>query len=351
MIYEINIKADRQVAGKFAKWLPEHVKKVLACPGFITAHWFKTDEPEATRVPWTVQYEVESETALENYLKEASTQSSPRIFEEAKKEFGDQIAISSRALKKISEFSSVFSDESRQLSDYPKLHCPFIRQNFKVKYEDWKKMGSKFELKTPEAYLVINQVNPGYEWVFEDSDTFACEKLDGTNVKILTKSGRLIVIQNRLNIIDPLQVMKGNTYITEAIFQSIGKDYVKETGEQAGEVIGPKLQGNPYKLDVHLWYPFEKAITDLRYRSFDEHDRNFDNWSSWFKDHLFSRFFSKRAARLGTDEKVFAEGVVFYNLKRKSESKTWMAKLRRDMFLWFYDGIEIIGYDKAGVIK
>jgi hypothetical protein len=46
---------------------------------------------------------------------------------------------------------------------------------------------------------------------------------------------------------------------------------------------------------------------------------------------------------------VFAEGVVFYNLKRKTASQSWMAKLRRDMFDWFYsDKIAIVDYDKAG---
>ena len=47
--------------------------------------------------------------------------------------------------------------------------------------------------------------------------------------------------------------------------------------------------------------------------------------------------------------KVFAEGVVFYNLKRKAASQSWMAKLRRDMFDWLYsDKIAIVDYDKAG---
>lgn len=235
------------------------------------------------------------------------------------------------------------------LSDFPKLHCPFIRQTFKVNKDDWKQRGRQFQLREPEAYLVVNRVNPGYEWVFEDSETIAVEKLDGTNVKILTENGRLAVVQNRLNIIDPLQVIKGKTFIVEGIFQAIGKDYVKTDGEQVGEVIGPKLQGNPYKLDVHIWYPFEKSISDLRYKSFHEHDRTFDNWSSWFKTGLVSRFFTKRASKFGLSEVVMAEGVIFYNLKRRAEGKIWMAKLRRNMFDWYYtDGVRIEEYLPEG---
>jgi hypothetical protein len=235
------------------------------------------------------------------------------------------------------------------LSDFPKLYCPYIRQTFKVNPEQWKKHGRKMGLRSPEVYLAVDQVNPGYEWVFEDEETFATEKLDGSNVKIKTEKGRLIAVQNRMNVIDPLQIFKGKTFIIEGIFMSIGKGYVDENGEQAGELIGPKVQGNPYKLDLHEWYPFEKAISALRYKSFHDYERNFDNWSSWFKDWLHSRYYVKRASKMGWDDKVFAEGVVFYNLKRKAEGKTWMAKLRRDMFDWYYsEKIEIYDYDKAG---
>jgi len=68
----------------------------------------------------------------------------------------------------------------------------------------------------------------------------------------------------------------------------------------------------------------------LRYKSFHEHARTFENWNSWFETGLVSRFYTKRASKLGIDEVEMAEGITFYNSKRKSEGKTWMAKLRRD---------------------
>lgn len=241
------------------------------------------------------------------------------------------------------------NDSAMVMTDFPKLHCPYIRQTFKASKKDWKEHGSSLKMRQAEVYLVVDRVNPGYEWVFDDPDTFAVEKLDGTNVKIRTEAGRLVAVQNRKNIIDPLQIIKGKTFIIEGVFMSIGKGLVKQEGEQAGEVIGPKLQGNPYRLDLHEWYPFETTVERLRYRSFDEHDRTFDNWSSWFCSWLFSRYFTKRAAKLGIEDKVMAEGVVFYNLRRKAEGKAYMAKLRRDMFEWFYsDRVEIFDYDRAG---
>jgi len=236
---------------------------------------------------------------------------------------------------------NIQEDKVEKLSNYPKIYCPFIRKDFDVNEDQWEKFGLKFQLRTSKAYLVVDEVNPGYEWVFEDKDTFAVEKLDGTNIKLRTERGRLTNLQNRLNIIDPLQIVKGKSFILEGVFQSIGKGYVNQDGIQAGELIGTKVQGNPYKLvNTHLWYPFEKAIKHLRYRSFHEHDRTFDNWSLWFKDWLPSRFATKRG-----EKDVMAEGVVFYNLKRKAEKKTYQAKLRRDMFVWYYsDKIDVYNY-------
>jgi hypothetical protein len=238
--------------------------------------------------------------------------------------------------------------EMETLSDFPKLFCPFIRQTFKVNKDHFREFGRGCQLRTPEVYLAIDRVNPGYEWVFEDPETIAVEKLNGTNIKLKTENGRLIALQNRKNIIDPLQIIKGKTFIVEGIFRSVAKGYVKAEGEQAGELIGPSVNGNPYKMDFHEWYPFEKAIADLNYKSFSGHERTFANWSGWFKDWLFSRLYTKLASKKGIDDKVFAEGVVFYNFRRQAEGKVYRAKLRRDMFDWFYDKIEIFNYDAKG---
>jgi len=227
------------------------------------------------------------------------------------------------------------------LSDYPKLHCPFVRRNFEVDKDDWKKYGRSLQLRSPEAYLAINKVNPGYEWVFEDKDTIAVEKLDGSNVKLKTEKGRLVALQNRKNIVDPLQIIKGKTFLIEGVFQAIGKGYIDENGEQDGELLGPKVQGNPYQLLTHLWYPFSKTIKHLSYRSFHEHSRTFDNWNIWFKDWLISRFATKRG-----NKNIMAEGVVFYNLRRKAENKVYRAKLRRDMFAFYYTNkVKIYNYN------
>lgn len=254
-------------------------------------------------------------------------------------------------LERYLGWKTVIGGFMETLTNFPKIECPFIRHTYSVNKEQWQKIGHKLQLKAPEVYLVVDRINPGYEWVFEDEETFAVEKLNGSNIKLKTQGGELVALYNRKNPINPLQIIKGKTFLLEGVILSAAKGLVQLDGEQAGELIGPKLQGNPYKLAHHMWYPFDGAIKNLRYRSFHEHERTFDNWSLWFKDWLHSRFYTKQTAKGEEKDIVFAEGVVFYNLKRKAENKSWMAKLRRDMFDWFYGGIDIYDYDKSGANK
>ena len=57
------------------------------------------------------------------------------------------------------------------LSDFSKLQCPFIRQTFQVDQDDFHRHGRKLHLRKPEVYLVVERINSGYEWVFDDADT------------------------------------------------------------------------------------------------------------------------------------------------------------------------------------
>jgi len=59
-------------------------------------------------------------------------------------------------------------EQSPALTDFPKLYCPFLRQTFEVNVAQWKTLGAKIGLREPRAYLVVDRIAPGYEWVFED---------------------------------------------------------------------------------------------------------------------------------------------------------------------------------------
>ena len=223
-----------------------------------------------------------------------------------------------------------------KLSDYPKLHCPFIRKRYPISKEHWKKYGKKLGLRKPDVYLAINEIDPHYSWVFEDPKTYAVEKVNGSNCKVHLTDGKIDIFQNRTNVIDHNQLFKGRTFLLEGLIHSATLGYLQKNGEQAGELLGPKLQSNPYNLPHHVFYPFEKAMTSLTYTSFQKYDRTYENLSSWFHKHLHSRFYSKWH-KVALTESPMAEGVVFYNLKRRDENKSWRAKLRRDMFGWYYE--------------
>lgn len=233
------------------------------------------------------------------------------------------------------------------LNDFEKLHCPFVRKIFPISQEDFKQYRYEYNIRTPELYLAINEVNSGYEWVFEDKETIAVEKLDGSNFCIRTENSYVVEVQNRDNIIETsLKLNKVNGFYLgamEGILSAIKKGYLKDNYIQYGELLGPEIQGNPYKLDKHILYPFEKTIGSLRYKSFNNYEPTYENLSNWFKTHLKSLFYSRVHNIPIKDCDIFSEGVIFYNFKRKEQGLVYRAKLRRDMFPNYYDKIIIPG--------
>ena len=55
----------------------------------------------------------------------------------------------------------------KELSNFPKIECPFVRKIFPVNVDDWKKHGKQLQLREPKVYLATPEITPGYEWVFE----------------------------------------------------------------------------------------------------------------------------------------------------------------------------------------
>ena len=214
----------------------------------------------------------------------------------------------------------------------PKLQSPFVREEVNGKY------------------VCVPKIQKGYEWVFT-KESIAVEKLDGTNISIVIENGKISAIYNRKNKLEWWE----KPFITEGILQAKEKKYfdLSEDGQFFGELIGPKLQGNPYGLDKHLWIPFSYALKKLRYKFWNkfveelegrDDEYIFNRVSNLFKG-LWSLFKRQRSREIFGDGKVdentpftgaAAEGIVFY---RKNTFPVEMAKLRRDMFDW-YKGTE-----------
>jgi hypothetical protein len=196
-----------------------------------------------------------------------------------------------------------------------------------VDFRDMPKIQSPFAREMRDGvYVVTPQIEPGFEWVFTDPAVLAVEKLDGTNVSVVMKEGKLVALTNRMNLC-PCDTLDVNRFI-QGVRNWIAKGHtLPREGQHFGELVGAQIQQNFLKLDIPLWYPFDYLKEKAAYRSYHKYPKTFDNISAWFKEGLFSLMYQ----RLHDGEKQPPEGIVFWHPDGR------MAKLRRDMFDW-YDG-------------
>lgn len=227
--------------------------------------------------------------------------------------------------------------------DFPKLLCPFERKTFKVDVQDFRRHGPKLGLRAPEVRLAMPFPNTERDmmWVFGD-ESFAVEKMHGTNLCVEIKDRRLVHIQNRKNHIDFTRVLgtKEGLPLTarmlEGVLHAGERKYLIDNIIEFGELLGPSLNQNIHLLPRHLWVPFRVAKEKLRYNSFEKYDKNYWGWSEWFRTSLKSMLYCRvnklSLGKMFTDPGVpFTEGIVIYH-----KEHGYMCKLRRDMFFWYY---------------
>jgi len=219
-------------------------------------------------------------------------------------------------------------------------------------------------------YTVYDEINDGFEWVFENDDVIAVEKLHGTNCCVSIQEGE----QGReyhpftrhgyepMQKVKPYGPMTEHHYLTRAFQNSISRGYLDnlEEGTHYGEVVGPDFHGNAHELNENLFIPFQWLADKCAYKSWGKYPKTFDALENWFSDQLFSLFYSRmHGADLETSSVsngVFCEGLIFlhpngsYNEKeinaREEELSGGMyrkyspyhAKLRRDMFSGYKTG-------------
>jgi len=194
-----------------------------------------------------------------------------------------------------------------KIQEMPKLECPFVRE------------------KIDGQYVVIDKINPGYEWVFEDESVMAIEKLHGMNVSIYVDRGVITHIWSRGRRVPFFNI--DNRTIIEGLLNSYQRGYMEflPDGQHFGELIGPGCEGNSYKIEKPIWIPFETyGKKHLRYKSWGKYPKDFNTLSKWFQEGLLPLY----AGHVGSNSK-FVEGIVFTHTDGR------MAKLRCDMFDWF----------------
>jgi hypothetical protein len=159
-----------------------------------------------------------------------------------------------------------------------------------------------------DAFKVVDQPRKGCEWVFA-GEGLATEKIDGTNVRLTVRAGRVVRVEKRRNpsklqkqqgIIDGWYVDadehgKEDKWIYEAVRGTDVQGW--PDGEHSVEALGPSIQGNPLGLPNHLCVPFNLEIP-----VYDDVPRSYDGLKR-FLETLDSRFAPGH----------LAEGIVFHH--------------------------------------
>jgi hypothetical protein len=92
LVYEVTLDIDAGEATEFDVWLKEHVREMLALPGFHDARILKPEGPEAGTERRVVQYTLGSRAELDHYIAEHA----PRMREDGIKRFGDKMKATRR---------------------------------------------------------------------------------------------------------------------------------------------------------------------------------------------------------------------------------------------------------------
>lgn len=127
-----------------------------------------------------------------------------------------------------------------------------------------KKISTLFKKNPDNLALVINEVNPENQWVFEDKEVIATRKFDGTAAAIINgelykrydvKKGRQVPA-HAIPCQEPDPItghwphwIKCTREADKYFFEAFDKEGTWEDGTY--ELCGPKVQGNPEKLHNH----------------------------------------------------------------------------------------------------
>ena len=191
----------------------------------------------------------------------------------------------------------------------PKLESPFVRV-----------------INDKGDYVVTDKIAEGMDWVFNDESVMCIEKLHGTNVSIIIQDGVIVAVYNRTERIPFFN--KGKAHIIQGLLESYKRGWMEDLldGQHFGEILGPRINGNPYNLKENLWIPFETFCQKhLRYKKWGAYPKDFNTISNWFQNDLLPLY-----SLMINNGTKYCEGVVFTHPVTGQ-----MAKLRRDMFSWW----------------
>lgn len=120
-----------------------------------------------------------------------------------------------------------------------------------------------------ERFKVVSRPRPECAWVFDGAGT-GTEKLDGTNIRLTVRGGRLVRVEKRRNPskLDKAKGIVDGWYVDASegspddkwILAAAGNTDVSQwpDGEHPCEALGPRIQGNPLALEEHRCIAFNR---------------------------------------------------------------------------------------------
>ncbi len=98
VVYEVNLTVEPDVAEEYGAWLAEHVREMLALPGFHSAEWLDDvdyDQEEGAGPRWTIHYRLGSHDDFLRYEREHAK----RMRQEGLDRFGTRFTATRRILE------------------------------------------------------------------------------------------------------------------------------------------------------------------------------------------------------------------------------------------------------------
>jgi hypothetical protein len=210
-----------------------------------------------------------------------------------------------------------------------------LPDRFRSDYNYWGSYKNKPDTELiPTKIISIKKIPPktkGFKYQYDlsikDNHNYFADRLlvHNSNVSILLEGGTVTHIFNRTTRVPFIN--KDKHFIIEGLLNSAKRGYLEflPDGQHFGELIGPKVQGNPYNLKEHLWIPFTNYTNKfLTYTSWGKYPKDFKSIESWLKT-LMPLY----SLHINGDKNGFVEGIIF----RHPDGRR--AKLRKDMYSWF----------------
>ena len=99
VVYEVTLRVRPAIATAYRAWLDDHVREIVALPGFLDARVSLVVPDEADAVVFCCHYRLRDQAAFDAYLRDHA----PRMREDGLRRFGDVFTATRRVLEVLDE--------------------------------------------------------------------------------------------------------------------------------------------------------------------------------------------------------------------------------------------------------